>query len=268
MINIANLNSLLRLLIYMFIDCKNHFLNFTSAISDLEIASLKHAKQYLSDCYLLSTVEALTYSENGRKTLKNQIERDNNNSNLIHCYLYTKNGDREKYSIPTDKAVSGYEKLYKIQPNNIIRSLDISVSEYEKKHKSKPWICRLSEIFKKYRFENNLPSHFMQTLTGVKPHIIAERDFNLSLKKYKPEVMKLFNQMEQAKEYSFIIGSGQKKFDGRRWHVYIIQNVDLKNNTITIKEKRKNKPQTMNIDTALKTFKYIAGYFNSDLQKS
>ena len=45
--------------------------------------------------------------------------------------------------------------------------------------------------------------------------------------------------MEAEKDYSFIIGSGQKKFDGRRWHVYIIQNVDLKNNTITIKEKRK-----------------------------
>ena len=73
--------------------------------------------------------------------------------------------------------------------------------------------------------------------------------------------MKLFKQMEAEKDYSFIIGSGQKKFDGRRWHVYIIQNVDLKNNTITIKEKRKNQPQTMDIDTALKTFKYIAGYF-------
>ena len=156
--------------------------------------------------------------------------------------------------MPADKAIAQYEELYSMQNNDIIRSLDISVAQYEQKHKSKPWICRISEIFKKYKFENNLTSHFMETLTGVKPRVIAEQDFNWNLKGYKDEVMKLFKQMEAEKDYSFIIGSGQKKFDGRRWHVYIIQNVDLKNNTITIKEKRKNQPQTMDIDTALKNF--------------
>ena len=106
----------------------------------------------------------------------------------------------------------------------------------------------------------------METFTGVKPRVIGEQDFNWTLKNYKPEVMKLFKQMETEKEYSFIIGTGQKKYDSRRWQVYIIKNMDLTNNTITIKEKRKNQTQTMDIDTALKTFKYIAGYFNSDLE--
>lgn len=243
-------------------------INFKGAISDKDIETLKSATQHVSDCYLMSSIESLTHSKNGIQVLKNQIERDDDNPNLINCYFYTKNGEKEKYSIPTNKAVEGYEELYKIQDNEIIRSLDISVAQYEKKHKSKPLICRLSEIFKKYRFENNLPSHFMETLTGVKPRVIAEQDFNLSLRRYKTEVMELFKRMEKEKNHSFVIGTGQKKFDGRRWHVYIIQDVDLQNNTITFKEKRKNQPQTMDIDTALKTFKYITGYFNSDLEQA
>lgn len=244
----------------------NFNIMFKGSITDNDIESFKTATQHLSDCYLMSTIETLAQTQNGRKILKNQIERDDNNPNQINCYFYSPTGDREKYSVPADKAIAQYEELYSMQNNDIIRSLDISVAQYEQKHKSKPWICRISEIFKKYKFENNLTSHFMETLTGVKPRVIAEQDFNWNLKGYKDEVMKLFKQMETEKEFSFIIGTGQKKFDGRRWHVYIIQNVDLKNNTITIKEKRKNQPQTMDIDTALKTFKYIAGYFNSDLE--
>ena len=240
--------------------------SFKGAITDNDIASLKSATQHLSDCYLMSAIETLSQTENGRKVLKKQIEREDTNPNQINCYLYSPTGEREKYSISADKVLTQYKELYSIQSNDIVRSLDISVDEYEKKYKSKPWICRFSEIFKKYKFENNLTSHFMETFTGVKPRVIGEQDFNWTLKNYKPEVMKLFKQMETEKEYSFIIGTGQKKFDGRRWHVYIIQDVDLKNNTITIKEKRKNQTQTMDIDTALKTFKYIAGYFNSDLE--
>ncbi len=243
-------------------------INFQGAISDRDIDTFRSATQHVSDCYLMSTLEALTHSENGIKVLKNQIERDDDNPNLINCFFYTQNGEKEKYSIPTNKAIEGYEELYNTQENEIIRSLDISVAEYEKKHKAKPWICRLSEIFKKYRFENNLPSLFMETLTGVKPRTIAEKAFNWNLKGYKTEVMELFKRMEKEKNHSFVIGTGQKKFDGRRWHVYIIQDVDLKNNTITFKEKRKNKPQTMDIDTALKTFKYITGYFSSDLENT
>ncbi|MCM1338682.1 MAG: hypothetical protein NC191_03320 [Muribaculaceae bacterium] len=241
---------------------------FMGSISDKEIDSLESATQHVSDCYLMSTVETLSHTENGRQVLKNQIERDNANPNQLNCYFYSPNGEREKYTVPTDKAVDGYEYLYSVQDNEIIRSLDISVSEYEKKHKAKPWICRISEIFKKYKFENNLPSHFMETLTGVKPRVIAEQDFNWNLKSYKDEVMELFKQMEKEKNHSFVIGTGQKKFGGRRWHCYVIQDVDLANNTITVKEKRKNEPVTMDIDTALKTFKYIVGYFNSDLEKA
>lgn len=243
-------------------------ISFRGPISDKDIDNLEHAKQHFSDCYLMTTLETLSHTHNGRKILKEQIQYDNGNPNLINCYLFKSNGDKEKYSIPSNTAIKGYEKLYDAQENKIIRSVDISVAEYEKKYKAKPWICRLTDTFKTYAFENNLPSHFMKVFTGVEPRVIAEKDFNLDLNGYRAEVMELFKRMDKEKNHSFVIGTGVKMLDGRTWHVYILEDVDLENNTITVKEKRGNKPRVMSIDTALNTFKYIAGYFDSDLAKT
>ena len=250
--------------------CVNNFnfnLNFRASISDKDIDNFKRSKQYFSDCYLMTTLETLSHTNNGRNILKEQIQYDDNNPKLINCYLYNKKGIKEKYTIPTNAVIEGYEKLYKNQPNEIIRSMDITVDMYENKHKSKPWICKIADTFNDYSFEKNSPSHFMEVLTGIKPTIIAEQDLNFDLTRYKKQVMELFERMDKEKQHSFVIGTGPKMLDGRSWHVYILENVDLKNNTITVKEKRSNTPRTMNIDTALNTFKYIVGYFNSDLVK-
>lgn len=239
---------------------------FRSSISDKEIDSFKNAEQHFSDCYIMSTLETLSKTENGRKILKKQIEHDDENPNIINCYLYTPKGFKEKYQIPSNMAVKGYEKLYKLQNNEIIRSIDVSVGEYEKKFKAKPWICRFTDDFKTYTFENSLPSHFMTILTGKEPTInIAETDFNIDLSSRKDEVMELFKKMDKNKDHSLVIGTGLKMLDGRTWHVYVLQDVDLDNNTITVKNKRGNQTKTMNIDTALNTFKFIVGYFNEDL---
>ena len=242
---------------------------FRASISDSDIDSFKHSRQSFSDCYLMTTLETLSHTPNGRKILKEQIQYDDNNPMLVNCYLYAPDGkSKEKYTIPTNAVVAGYEKLYKNQPNEIIRSMDITVGEYEKKHKSKPWVCRFTDNFKTYNFENNLPSNFMKNLTGIKPRIIAEEDYNFDLTGYKDEVMKLFEQMDKEKNHSFVIGTGVKMLDGHSWHVYILEDVDLKNNTVTVKEKRSNKPRVMNIDMALNTFKFIVGYFDKDLKKT
>ena len=247
---------------------RTNSLTFQKSISDKDIDSFKHAKQHFSDCYLMTTLETLSHTDNGRNIIKNQIHYDDNNSQIINCYLYDVQGKLEKYSIPSNIVVDGYDKLYKEQPNAIIRSVDISVAEYENKHKAKPWICRISDNFKTYAFENNLPSHFMKVFTGIEPRIIAETDFNLDLSGYKHEVMDLFKRMDKEKNHSFLIATGAKMLDGRNWHVYVLEDVNLSDNTITVKEKRGNVPRKMNIDTALNTFKYIVGYFNDDLKKN
>ena len=243
-----------------------HNVGFRSSISDKEIDSFKSAEQHFSDCYIMSTLETLSKTENGRKVLKQQIEHDDENPNIINCYLYTPKGFREKYQIPSNTAVKGYEKLYKLQNNELVRSMDVTVGEYEKKFKAKPWICRFTDDFKTYTFENSLPSHFMTILTGKEPTInIAETDFNIDLSSRKDEVMELFKKMDKNKNHSLVIGTGLKMLDGRSWHVYVLQDVDLKNNSITVKNKRGNQTKTMSIDTALNTFKFIVGYFNEDL---
>ena len=242
-------------------------LTFKSSISDKEIEGFARAKQAFSDCYLMSTLDTLSHTENGRKVLKDRIQHDDNKPNYINCSLYKENGEKEIFSIPAKTALKKYKKLYDIQDNELVRAVDISVAEYEDKYKAKPWVCRVTDKLKNYAFENNLPSHFMKIFTGVEPRVIAETDFNLDLSSYKSEVMELFKRMDKEKEHSFVIGTGIKMLDGRTWHVYVLEDVDLKNSTVTVKEKRLNQPKKMSIDTALNTFKYIVGYFNSDLAK-
>ena len=112
--------------------CNN--ISFKASISDKDIDSLKASKQHFSDCYLMSSLESLAQSDNGKKILKDAIHRDDNDPNKINCYLYTPMGNRECFSVPTASVVKGYEKVYKYQPNEIIRSMDVSVNEYEKKY--------------------------------------------------------------------------------------------------------------------------------------
>ena len=107
----------------------------------------------------------------------------------------------------------------------------------------------------------------MTILTGKKPTVnIAETDFNIDLDSKRNEVMELFKRMQTDKEHSLVIGTGLKMLDGRTWHVYVLEDVDLDKNTITVKNKRGNVVKTMNIDTALNTFKFIVGYFDKDLE--
>ena len=251
--------------------CINNYasrISFKSSISDKEIDGFKDAKQHFSDCYLMCTLETLSQTENGRKILKKQIHRDDSDPTKINCYFYKDTGIRERYTVPTATVVSGYKKVYENQPNEIIRSVDISVNEYEKRYKTKHALCKLGNTIKKYTFEYNLPSNFMKMMTGIEPRVIGETDLNLDLTNYRDEVMKLFERMDKEDKHSFVISTGAKALDGHRWHVYIIQDVDLENNTITVKEKRGNEPQKLSIEEALKTFKFIAGYFNSDLESA
>lgn len=242
-------------------------ISFKASITDKEIDEIKNAKQHFSDCYLISTLESFTQTETGREILKQQVQRDDTNPYQINLKLFNKNGQKELYKIPTNIVLDNYKKLYKYQPNDIIRSFNISLNEHEKRYKDKPLICQIRDNFKTYKFEYNLPSNFMKMLTGIEPRVIGESDININLVKYKKEVLELLKKMQEEKNYNFVISTGIKPLNGHYWHVYTIQDVNLEKNTITIKEKRENTPTTMSIDKALKTFKFIAGYLDSDLQQ-
>ena len=114
---------------------------FKASISDKEIDSFRDAKQYFSDCYLMTTLETLGQTENGRKILKQQIHRDDKNPTTINCYFYKKNGEKEKYSIPTNTVLKGYEKVYDKQPNEINRHV-LSIDEVEQCYRKHPRLLR------------------------------------------------------------------------------------------------------------------------------
>lgn len=81
--------------------------NFRASISDKEIDDLKNTKQHFSECYLMTSLESLSHTKNGRKILKDNIKRYDKNPYLINCFLYATNGKQIKYTIPTNAVVKG-----------------------------------------------------------------------------------------------------------------------------------------------------------------
>lgn len=234
-----------------------------------EIDTFKTSRQHFSDCYLVSSLDSLSNSTNGRKIIQEQISYTDKGGKWLQCYLYAPDGKRERYIVPVSEVFRGYEKLYENQSNKFVRAVDISVAEYEKKYNSKPFFCSIADKFKDFGFEFNVPSHFMRSVTGVEPTVnIAEKDLNINLKSYKNQVLALFKQLEKEKNFSIVVGTGIKKVDGRRWHVYMLEDVSVSENKVVVKNKRGNILKTMTIDEFLADYKYIVGYKNEDLERA
>lgn len=251
----------------MKVSFKNHISPFSQPISTKEVKALRVAKQHFSDCYIVSSLEAFSNSSNGVKMLQKRIYYSDDDLQTLKCCLYSPDGNKQYYYVPVSQTLKGYEKLYKHQNNKIVRALDISVNEYEKQYRTKPLICRIASFFKNFAFEFNIVSNFMKQLTGKEPTVnIAEKSLNINLKPYKKEVMELFKRLDSEKDHSIVIGSGIKKVDDKRWHVYVLEDVNLAENKVTLKNKRGNVRKVIPIEEVLENFKYIVGYFGEDLK--
>lgn len=255
---------------YIYTTLPNRFplRNNSRYLNDKEISELRGAEQVFSDCYLTAGLDALTRSPNGRLILKNNIIKNDQNPDIITYSLYTPNGTRDNFTINLKNLPPEYNKLKDAQRCKTIQGTDISLIEFEKKYKTKPLICKAGTIFKTYKFENFMPSLFLKMITGKTPVVIAENNLNVNLSGHREEVLKLFEKMAGEKDFSFVIMNGLKGYNNRRFHVYVIESVNMPDKTITIKNKRGNTSQTISFDTAIKTFKSIAGYFNSDLKQN
>jgi len=255
---------------YIYTTLPNRFplRNNSRYLNDKEISELRGAEQVFSDCYLTAGLDALTRSPNGRLILKNNIIKNDQNPDIITYSLYTPNGARDNYTINLKNLPPEYENLKRNQNCKTIQGADISLVEFEKKYKTKPWVCKAGSIFKTYKFENFMPSLFLKMITGKTPVVIAESNLNVNLSGHRDEVLNLFRKMDEEKDFSFIIMNGLKKYNNRRFHVYVIEKVNMADKTITIKNKRGNISQTISFDEAINTFKSIAGYFNSELKQN
>lgn len=269
---------------------KSHLL--LQKISQTDINSLRNAEQVFADCYILSSMHALTKSSFGRKFLSSNITRASNEVPTVYfadlsakalknspafktmnidTYCFTFNdvyGKKEEYCIaPLDlkKNMSIYSK----QKNPVIRAMEIAMNRLVHRHFfKKPLISRLHYPFLNKSFEFNIPSNFLKMFTGVEPVSVGERGMNLTLKPYKNEVLHIFEKMSKhPDEYSFVAGTGFKTFDiDKGWHCFVVENCDFEKQLLTLINKRTGRPFTVTFDKAISTLKYLTGYFKENFK--
>ena len=265
---------------------------YSSSFNDKDINSIRQSKQIFSDCYMLSSLEALSHSTQGRNILSSNIQKfqvgtpvgattfkDEFCKNACSCEnalhsgdsfrirFNNINGNQEDFFISQEN--SKYKEINKKQKNPIICAFETAMSELFEKHPDRKfWISKLIFPFKK-SFEYNKVSNFMEMFTGKKPYVLAETSMNLNLKPYEQEVYKLLEKMGSlgSDNYSFVAGSGMIKMDdGHRWHCYTVMHVDNDKKKIVLMDKRTNEPSEYSFDEAIKKLKYFVGYFNEDLK--
>lgn len=233
-----------------------------------EIRSLKYARQYFHDCYLVSSLHALAQSSNGVKVLQKNITRDGTNYNIQF------DGLGKKFSVSQDEFnkldfVDQYcnPKQPKEPYNPILQAIEIAMGKLISAYPSKKAItCRLAKCMEK--FEYNYPSNFLELFTNKKPRTINEQSIRMKLASKKEQAMDLFEKLDKSPSgNSFVVGTGIKLFSKLPdCHVFVLKKVDLKNDRIYILDNREKKLITLSVKDALNNLKFITGYFNKDLK--
>ena len=235
-----------------------------------EIKSLQRVKQHFHDCYLVTSLNSLSNSENGRKILQNNILREGSNFKIKFKNV---NGNQEDFFI-TEKEIDDltlcdrfFNPIELKEPHNpIIKAIEVAMNKLLSKFPDKKsFINRLYKTNE--QFEYNNPSRFMEMFTGITPLNINEKSFRMSLRKNSDDAKGLFQQIGNTNNSSLIVGTGHHFIKGMtNWHCYTLEKVDNKANTIQIFDNRYQEPITMSFDEAVKKLKYITGYFNESLK--
>lgn len=240
------------------------------SINLADIATLRRAKQHFHDCYLVTSLNSLSNSENGRKILQNNILREGNNFKIKFKNV---NGNQEDFFI-TEKEIDDltlcdrfFNPIELKEPHNpIIKAIEVAMNKLLSKFPDKKsFINRLYKTNE--QFEYNNPSRFMEMFTGITPLNINEKSFRMSLRKNSDDAKGLFQQIGNNNNSSFIVGTGHNFINGMtNWHCYTLEKVDNTNKTIQIFDHRFQEKITMPFDEAVKKLKYITGYFNENLK--
>lgn len=234
-----------------------------------EIQNLKTAIQYFQDCYLVSSVSALTKSTNGRKILSQNIAHTNNGYRIKFNNI---NGEAKDFFV-TQKEMDDlvYMDKYKNpiplkQPHNpIIKAIEAAMNQLLEKYPSKkPWICRFPNCNEKFEF--NKPSNFLEMFTGKKPYSLNESSWRISLKSKKSESKEIFNKISENPDNSFVAGTSINFHKGLSDnHCYTIINIDKKAEKLELFDHRFLEKLTLTYEEAIKKLKFIVGYFDKDL---
>lgn len=235
-----------------------------------EIKTLQRMKQYFQDCYLVTSINALSNSENGRKILQNNILREGNNFNIKFKSI---NGKSEDFFV-TEKEINDLtlcdrflNPIITEEPENpILKAVETAMNKLLKKYPDKKSFA--NRLYKtNEKFEYNNPSRFMEMFTGIKPLNINENSFRMTLKSKSDEVKALLKKIGENQHNSFVAGTGHKFIKGlTNWHCYTLEKVGNADRTIQIFDNRYQKKIVLLFDDFIKNIKYITGYFNEDLK--
>lgn len=242
-----------------------------SPISSVQIAPLQNAVQKFHDCYLVSSLGALSRSTQGRKVLENNISHNTRNYNVKFRDI---GGKAEDYLI-SKKTVNNmvfeteggksYE-LNKIVPP-VVKAIELAMNKVIKNHPSKkPFIYRMLE--NQQDFEYNKPSRFLKMFTGKKPVTLNEGGIRMSLFGKIEKAFSLLNKIEKDKDSVFIAGTGWNMWGINSlpsWHCYSVRQVRMEQNRIVLFDHRKQEEVVLPIQNALHQLKFLTGYFSKDL---
>lgn len=235
-----------------------------------EIKSLQRAKQHFHDCYLVTSMNALSNTENGRKILQENILREGNNFNIKFKNI---NGKSEDFFV-SEKELNDltlcdrfFNPIELKEPHNpILKAVEVAMNKLLKKYPDKKsFINRLYKTNEEFEYNN--PSRFLEMFTGIKPININENSIRMSLKNKIDEAKEVLEKIGNEKTNSFIAGTGHKFIKGiTNWHCYTLENVNNANKTAKIFDNRYQEEFTLSFDDFIKKIKYITGYFNEDLK--
>lgn len=231
-----------------------------------EIISLRTAKQNFCDCYLVSSINALTRTENGRKILANNIQRDGDN----FCIKFNDvNGQTETYLVKQaecDELILMDEYLnpvpLKVENHPIIKAIEVAMNKLLKLHPDKkPFLCKIPKCQEKFEF--NMVSNFLKMFTGVRPITINESGLKMTLKSDEQISERMFSEM-QNRENSFVMGTGYhlNPFEDLP-HCYTVTYADKWK--VEIFNCRRQEHDVRTSDDIIKSMKYICGYFGDML---
>lgn len=240
-------------------------------ISTNEIKNLKYAIQYFQDCYLVSSIGALTRSRNGMKILAENIAHSGNDYRIKFRNI---NGESKDFFVTQketddliymDKFLNPVPINHYFPHNPIIKALEVAMNKLLQQCPSKkPFVCRIPNCNEEFEF--NKPSNFLEMFTGKKPIKLNESSIRPTLKTKAKESTDIFDKISDNPDSSFVAGTAanfSKNFSN--YHCYSIKKVNKNSQTIELFDHRLLGSLVITYEEAIKKLKFIVGYFNKDL---
>lgn len=234
-----------------------------------QVYSLREARQFFHDCYLVSSVNALTRCENGRKLLQRNIASCSGNFNVRFNNLKGKSQDFyvSRKDLKNLEWTDRYRNPILINGNMpehhpVIKAIECAMDKLLQKYPAKkPLICRLVRCNE--RFEYNKPSNFMSMFTGEKPIILNEGGISLTLKKKQEEAFELFERMDKENEFSFVVGTSLNNDIGlTNTHCYTVEGVNFNRQYMEVWDNRLQRSHFLAFSRVIRGIKFVTGYFN------